>query len=59
MKSTTNVKYLKINLDQHLNYKSHIKNISKKVGRAIGILRKLRNFLPAKTLLSLYNALIV
>ena len=48
MKSTANVKYLKINLDQHLNYKSHIKNISKKVARAIGILRKLRNFCQQK-----------
>ena len=45
-------------MDQHLNYKSHIESIAKKVARATGILWKLRKFLPAKTLLNLYNALI-
>ena len=48
MKSTANVKYLKINLNQHLYYKSHIKNISKKFVRAIRIFRKLRNFCQQK-----------
>ena len=47
-----------MNLDQHLTYKSHIESIAKKVARATGILWKLRKFLPAKTLLNLYNALI-
>ena len=58
VKSSVNVKYLGMNLDQHLNYKSHIESIAKKVARATGILWKLRKFLPAKTLLNLYNALI-
>ena len=58
MKSSVNVKYLGMNLDQHLNYKSHIERIAQKVARATGILWKLRKFLPAKTYLNLYNALI-
>ena len=58
VKSSVNVKYLGMNLEQHLNYKSHIESIAKKVARATGILWKLRKFLPAKTLLNLYNALI-
>ena len=58
VKSSVNVKYLGMNLDQHLNYKSHIESIAKKAARATGILWKLRKFLPAKTLLNLYNALI-
>ena len=58
VKSSVYVKYLGMNLDQHLNYKSHIESIAKKVARATGILWKLRKFLPAKTLLNLYNALI-
>ena len=49
VKSSVNVKYLGMNLDQHLNYKSHIESIAKKVAR---------KFLPAKTLPNLYNALI-
>ena len=58
VKSSVNVKYLGMNLDQHLNYKSYIESIAKKVARATGIFWKLRKFSPAKTLLNLYNALI-
>ena len=47
-----------MNFDQHLNYKSHIESIAKKVARATGIFWKFRKFLPAKTLLNLYNSLI-
>ena len=52
------VRYLGMNLDQHLYYKSHIESIAKKVARATEILWKLKKFLTAKTLLNLYNALI-
>ena len=55
VKSTANVKYLGMNLCQHEF--GAIESISKKVARATGILYKLRNFLPTKTLLNLYNAL--
>ena len=58
VKSSVDVKYLGMNFDQHFNYKSHIESIAKKVARATKILWKLRKFLPAKTLLNLYNALI-
>ena len=58
VKSSVNVNYLGLNLDQHLNYKSHIESIAKKVARATGILWKLRKFLPANTLLNLCDALI-
>ena len=58
MKSSANVQYLGINLDQHLSYKSHIENIKKKFATATGIFRKLRKFLPAKILLNFYNTLI-
>ena len=58
VKSSTNVQYLGMNWDQYLNYKSYIESITKKVANATGILWKLRQFLPAKTLLNLCNALI-
>ena len=48
VKSSVNVKYLGVNLDQHLNYKSHIESIAKKVARATGILWKLRKFCQLK-----------
>ena len=40
------VKYLGIQIDQHLNWNEHIKNIITKLTRAIGILSKISHYLP-------------
>jgi len=53
-----NTMYLSIVLDQYLNINIHIEKITSKVARSTGIIWKLRKFLPAKTLLNLYYALI-
>ena len=37
---STRVKYLGIQIDQHLNWNEHIKNIIPKLSRAIGVLSK-------------------
>ena len=52
MKSSANVEYLGITLDQHLKYKSYIESIAKKVSRATGIPWKLRKFCQQKPLLN-------
>jgi hypothetical protein len=41
IKQTSYVKYLGIYIDCHLNWKTQIHNISKKIQRSIGILSKL------------------
>ena len=58
VKILANEKYLGMNLDQHLNYTSHIESIVEKFARETEIFWKLRKFLPAKTFLNLYNALL-
>ena len=50
--------YLGIVLDQYLDFKPHIENVTKQIVRATGILWKVRKFLPAESLTTLYYALI-
>ena len=52
------VKYLGILLDEHLNWKYQIKNVSVKVSRGVGILAKLRPFLKEKLLRNIYHSLV-
>ena len=51
------VKYLGIHLDQHLNWKSHIHELSTKLSRAIGMLSKIRHFVSYNSLICLYYAI--
>ena len=51
------VKFLGILLDEYLNWKHHITELSKKLSRACGILFKIRNFLPTNLLIDVYNSL--
>ena len=52
-------KYLGVILDQNLNWKKHISHVSTKLSKYIGLLYKLRHFVPKSTLSSLYNAFIM
>ena len=58
IKMCASSKYLGINLDTKLDFKSHIANIEIKISRSIGILNKLRSLFPSSTLLLLYFTLI-
>ncbi len=51
--------FLGLTVDEHLNWNSHINKISNKVSKNIGILNKLKHFLPLKTKIRIYNSLIV
>ena len=52
------IKYLGIMIDSHLNWKSQVSYISKKIKRNIGILSKIRHFVNLKTLSMLHYSLI-
>ena len=58
IKTVSSVKYLGECLDNELNFKEHIKLLESKVARSIDIMCKLKQMLPEKNLLQLYNALI-
>ena len=50
-------KWLGVYIDDELNFKTHIKLLYTKLSRSLGILRKVKNYLPKKSLLHLYFAL--
>ena len=52
------IKYLGVLIDSILSWKHHVSNISKKISRSIGIMYKLRHFLPLKVLKNVYYSLV-
>ena len=54
---SSKIKYLGLILDNKLNWKAHINELSKKLSRAIGLLYKVRNFCKTSTIRSLYFSL--
>ena len=55
--SSNNVKYLGIKIDENLNWKHHINEVSTKLIRANAILFKIRNYVNPKILRSIYFAI--
>ena len=55
----TEFNFLGLTIDEHLNWKSHIQKVSNKVSRLIGVLNRLKKFVPQTVLGILYNALIL
>ena len=52
------VKYLDIMIDSELLWKHHIDFICQKISRSVGIIAKIRHYIPRHLLLNLYHALI-
>ena len=53
------IRYLGILIDSNLSWKFHIDYICQKVSKTIGIVAKLRHFVPRHELLTLYRSLIL
>ena len=51
------VKYLGILIDSHLSWKFHIDYVAFKLSKIVGIIARLRHFVPFNTLLSIYQSL--
>ena len=51
---SSKIKYLGLILDNRLNWRAHITELSKKLSRAIGLIYKIRNFCSFSVLRSLY-----
>ena len=52
------VKYLGVLIDSTLAWRQHILFISSKISKSLGIISRLRHFVPTDTLLSIYQSLI-
>lgn len=51
--------FLGLTIDKQLNWKKHIDKVYGKISRAIGILNRLKNFIPLHIKLTIYNSLIL
>jgi hypothetical protein len=58
LQEKSSIKYLGIIIDHYLDWKGHVSQLSKKISRVIGILSKLRHFVPIKILLQIYYSII-
>ena len=54
LKQKKNVKYLGV-IDSHLSWRYHIDYISSKISKGVGIIARLRHYVPTSTLLSILN----
>ena len=52
------VKYLGVLIDEHLNWKEHISNVTKKISRGVGIVCKLRLCMSTALLRTIYYSLV-
>ena len=59
LECVSEIKFLGVTVDNKLSWKPHVLNICKTISRNIGIINKLKTFLPLSSLLMLYSSLIL
>ena len=52
------VRYLGVIIDNNLSWKHHIDHVAIKINQTVGLICKLRHFLPRHTLLTIYRSLV-
>ena len=55
----TNTKFLGVIIDENITWKQHIDATSKTISRNIGVINKLKHYLPGRILYSLYCSLVM
>ena len=58
LEQVENTKFLGVYIDQHLDWKTHVNFIAANISKSVGLLYKAKYYLPSKSLLTLYYALI-
>jgi hypothetical protein len=59
LQRVTSTKFLGIRIDEKLSWKSHINDVASKISKNIGIINRLKKFLPSHVLLTLYNCFVL
>ena len=59
LKRLDSVKFLGVHIDKHLQWNIHIDNVISKISRCIGILYRIRYYLPLIALVTIYNSFIL
>ena len=55
---TSSIRFLGVIFDDKLKFNVHINEISKKISKNIGVLYRLKHYVPNSTLLSIYRSII-
>ncbi len=55
----TEFNFLGLTLDEHLTWKCHVNKIWNKISQCMGILNRLKHFLPIQTKILIYNSLVL
>ena len=56
--ATSSQKHLGMILDEKLDFKSHVKEKCSKFNKGVGVIKKLQNILPRKSLLTIYKSFV-
>ena len=59
IKGVQSTKFLGVTIDEHLSWKYHVNDIACKISKVVGVLYKLKDFLPLRILVNLYNTMIL
>lgn len=59
IKRVSETKTLGVIVDEQLKWKSHIGTVVTKVSKGIGMIRRMKDFVPQNTLISVYNAIVL
>ncbi len=51
--------FLRLTINEHLNWKSHTDKLSNKISKTMGVLHKLKHFVPLNAKVMIYNSLIL
>ena len=58
LEQVDNLKFLEVYIDQHLTWKTHVNFIAATISKSVRLLYKAKYYLPSKSLLTLYYALV-
>ncbi len=51
--------FLGLTMNEHLSWKNHIDKLSNKISKTMGVLNKLKDFVPLNARVMIYNSLIL
>lgn len=58
LERVTTFKFLGLTLHEHRSWANHISEVCLKISRTVGVMNRLKSFIPSSVLLSIYNGLI-
>ena len=58
IEQVSSTKSLGVHIDENLSWNTHIEGVCKKISSALGLIKRIRNFVPIHTLLNIFNGFI-